>query len=380
MMSRNTGSAGQDPDVVAPFSPARRNFSGAHSLPGRRIHVLFEVQLSRTELVILALSKRAALEKGIFMLEVRNIVKRFHGGVVAVDHLSFNAPDGAITGILGPNGAGKTTTIRMILNILQPDEGEILLDNRPIDDWIKNLVGYLPEERGLYQKSTIRDILHYFGELKGKTRSEVDAAIQYWTERLQFQYPLTMKIEELSKGNQQKVQFMAAIIGDPQVIILDEPFTGLDPLNQLLLNDIIAELKSNQKVVILCTHLLDAAERLCDRIVLINRGKQLLQGSLGAIKEQFGSTFVTVEFQGDATILQQCPYAHVTQSAPNRAELELRSTDDFPALLKWLADHLDVRKIERQTPSLLSIFLKVVQENEIPAEFLQQQEQSYGHP
>ncbi len=312
------------------------------------------------------------------MLEVRNVVKRFASGVVAVDHLSFSAPSGAITGILGPNGAGKTTTIRMILNILQPDEGDIFFDGSPTDHRIKEIVGYLPEERGLYRKSSIRDILHYFGELKGKSRPEIEEAIAYWTNRLEFQYPLTMKIEELSKGNQQKVQFMAAIIADPKIIILDEPFTGLDPLNQLLLNSIILELKQQDKVIILCTHLLDAAERLCDRIVLIHRGKQLLQGKLSDIKAQFGTTAVAVEFEGDGSILHQCPYATVRQLSQNNAELEIDSEEKFSLLLKWLAEHLNVRSVSLRTPSLLSIFLKVVQDQDLPEEFIHQKEYSYG--
>lgn len=312
------------------------------------------------------------------MLEVRNLVKHFAGGILAVNNLSFSAPAGTITGILGPNGAGKTTTIRMILGILYPDSGTILYNGVPTDESIKNIVGYLPEERGLYQKSTIRDILHYCGELKNRSSKEIDEAINYWTKRLNFQYPLTMKIEELSKGNQQKVQFMVAIIADPQILILDEPFTGLDPINQLQLNEIILELKQTGKIIILCTHLLDAAERLCDRIVLLNRGQKHLEGDLANIKKQFGSTAVSIEFQGDGTVLKNCPFATLRQISLNKAELDLQSEEDFQKLLKWLPDHLTVRKVELQSPSLFSIFLKVVQDQELPEEFVHQQELKYG--
>ncbi len=208
------------------------------------------------------------------MLEIRNISKIF-GAKTILHNLSFNVPKGKIYGLIGPNGAGKTTTLRIILNILPSSSGEVLFKNKKFDYDFLNSTGYLPEERGLYPKSKVKKILTYLGKLKGLSSKECENKTQYWLERLELTQYSNYLLEELSKGNQQKVQFISAILHDPEILILDEPFSGFDPVNQTIFRDIVEELKS-EKYIILSTHLMDLAESLCDEICLIMMAIKLL--------------------------------------------------------------------------------------------------------
>lgn len=224
-------------------------------------------------------------------LSLQSVTKRY-GDFVAVDHLSFDVPAGTITGLLGPNGAGKTTTIRMILNIVAPDEGRIILFGQPLDDRAKERIGYLPEERGLYAKMKVGELLCFFSGIKGAEGPQVEAHIDEWLERMGLSAWKGRRVDALSKGMQQKVQFIATVAHDPDLIVLDEPFTGLDPVNTDVLKDVLFDLRSRGKTILLSTHLMDHAERLCDGICLINRGQNVLSGSLSDIKQAHGDLAV----------------------------------------------------------------------------------------
>jgi ABC-2 type transport system ATP-binding protein len=222
----------------------------------------------------------------MYALEVKNLTKTFDK-IVAVDNASFEVPEGSIFGLIGRNGAGKTTTIRMMMNIYLPDSGVVILRGTKVGQDFKNQVGYLPEERGLYKKMKVVDILYYFAELKGKSGRDLHKKADEYLKRFELYDRRLSKIEDLSKGNQQKVQFIATILHDPEFIILDEPFSGLDPINTNLLREIILEMKKRGKVIIFSTHLMDFAEKMCDHIVMIDHGKIILKGSLNEIKSKY---------------------------------------------------------------------------------------------
>ncbi len=213
------------------------------------------------------------------MIQLQSISKCFQE-VIAVDHISFEIEKGDIYGLLGPNGAGKTTAIRMMMGILEPDEGEIIWNGHSINREDRVNFGYLPEERGLYQKQKLKETLQYLGRLRGMSRKELNSEIDKWLERFNFSDSADRKIEELSKGNQQKVQFILALLHKPEFIILDEPFTGLDPINQVLLKDIIQEQRDEGVTFIFSTHQMEQVERLCTNICLINKGRILIEGPL----------------------------------------------------------------------------------------------------
>ncbi|MFA5705395.1 MAG: ATP-binding cassette domain-containing protein [Candidatus Neomarinimicrobiota bacterium] len=228
-------------------------------------------------------------EKGSDMLKIEGISKSFTG-VKAVNNISLDIPRGRIFGLLGPNGAGKTTTLRMIMNIIQPDSGHILIDGIPGERYDHSRIGYLPEERGLYQKAVVRDVVEYFAKLRSMTAADAKSSASYWFSRLQIGELADKKVYELSKGNQQKVQFLIAVINDPQLMILDEPFTGLDPINQKILRDIMKDFKVQDRTVILSTHLMAKVEENCDYLCLIHRGEVKAQGATQDIKTQYGGS------------------------------------------------------------------------------------------
>jgi ABC-type uncharacterized transport system ATPase subunit/ABC-type Na+ efflux pump permease subunit len=229
------------------------------------------------------------------ILDVKELTKRFNTKIV-LDNISFDIEEGVIFGLLGPNGAGKTTMIRIILDIIKADHGDIDIFGRKFDDALKARIGYLPEERGLYQKITVFDCLNYFAELKEVKKS--NDKIDFWLNKVDLYDYKKKKIEELSKGMQQKVQLVAAFIHDPELLILDEPFSGLDPINTKLIKDILLDLKREGKTIILSTHQMDQVERMCDRILLINQGKRILYGSLDEIKSNYKES-VVVEYEGE---------------------------------------------------------------------------------
>lgn len=286
-------------------------------------------------------------------VEVSHISKSFDGQAVVSD-LSFDIRAGEVFGLLGPNGAGKTTVIRMLLDIIRPDSGRIMVLNRSLGE-VKDSIGYLPEERGLYRKLTVMDTLMYLGSLKNNQSEERTLAL---LEKMGLLSYRDKKISELSKGMQQKIQIIAAIIHDPDLIILDEPFTGLDPVNMKLVQDLILELKSEGKTILISTHMMDKVERMCDRIFMIHRGNGVLYGSIGEIKSRYGKNTIFLEFDGE---LKRMPGVKKVNNAGNYAELILESGVDAQAVLKSIVDEVRVNKFEISAPSLNEIFIEVVE-------------------
>lgn len=223
------------------------------------------------------------------MLKIENISKSFTG-VKAVDNISLEIPKSAVFGFLGPNGAGKTTTLRMIMNIIQPDSGSITIDGVPGEKYDHSRIGYLPEERGLYQKAKVREAVEYFAKLRAMSTADAKESAAYWFSRLKVDELADKKVFELSKGNQQKIQFIIAVINDPRLMILDEPFTGLDPLNQKILREIMLDFRSQERTVILSTHQMAKVQENCDSMCLIHRGSIMAQGSVNDISRQYGGS------------------------------------------------------------------------------------------
>ena len=293
------------------------------------------------------------------MLTVRNLRKEYDT-VVAVDGVSLDVHRGELFGLLGPNGAGKTTTIRTVLNIIEPDAGEIAFDGKPFTPEMWNIIGYLPEERGLYRKSKILNAILYFASLKGIGPKEAKPTIAYWLDRFGLKEDAHRKIEELSKGNQQKVQLIISILHRPQLLILDEPFTGLDPVNQILLKDVLMELRQQNVAIIFSTHQMEQVEKMCDNICLINRGKPVINGAITEVKKRYGKNSVRLEFDGDGAFLKTVAGVRRADVYQNYAELELADSADSSDLLGIVNKRLALRKFEIVEPSLNSIFLEVV--------------------
>lgn len=293
------------------------------------------------------------------MLSVQNIRKEY-STVVAVDDVSFEVKPGEIFGLLGPNGAGKTTTIRMILDIIKPDRGKILFNGKVIDEEIRNKIGYLPEERGLYRKNKLINTIIYFATLKGLSQSEARKRAYNLLKRLDLLSYAERKVEELSKGNQQKVQFIISIIHDPQIVILDEPFSGLDPVNQIVLKDLFMEMKDNGKAIIFSTHMMEQAEKLSDKICLINQGKVVLNGTLSEVKSKFGQNHIHLEFDGDAGFLKTLEGIDKLLLYENYAEFEVKDHQNLDKIFPVILQGLKIKKYEVVEPSLHSIFLQLV--------------------
>ena len=293
------------------------------------------------------------------MLTASNLRKRFTT-VQAVDNVSLSVDRGEVFGLIGPNGAGKSTTIRILLNILTADSGTVTFDGQPVSPAILSKIGYLPEERGLYQKNKLMDAVLYFASLKGVSGDEARTRAEILFKRFDLTAYANRKIEELSKGNQQKVQFIIAILHNPDYVVLDEPFAGLDPVNQILLKDILRELKQQGKAIIFSTHQMDSAERLCDRLCLINHGKTVLEGTVKSVKQQFGKDAVRLEYSGDGAFLSGLPMVVQSTVYENFAELVLKPQTQSQEVLAAVAGRLEIRKFEFVEPSLNSIFIHVV--------------------
>lgn len=282
------------------------------------------------------------------------------GEVRAVDNLSVQVPTGSIYGFLGPNGAGKTTTIRMIMNIIRPDSGHIEIFRDGSFEQAKTRIGYMPEERGLYRKMTVRKTLAYFGAIKGVTADQLAHRVPKWLGRVDLANRADKKVEELSRGMHQKLQFAVTVINEPELLILDEPFSGLDPLNQELLETIILEIRGEGKTVIFSTHVMHEAEKLCDSILLINKGKTILDGRLEQIRSQQRTHAVCVELEGDTSFIETLPLVTRVESQGNRLEITLAEDADPQQLLRSLVDRVRVRAFEVKVPSLHEIFVNLV--------------------
>jgi ABC-2 type transport system ATP-binding protein len=289
---------------------------------------------------------------------LENVCKSF-GRVHAVDNLSVQVSAGSVYGFLGPNGAGKTTTLRMIMNIIRPDSGRIeILGDGQIEQ-VKNRIGYMPEERGLYRKMTARKVLAYFGSIKGLNEKEIVHRVPHWLEAIGLADWADKKVEELSRGMHQKLQFAVTVINEPELVILDEPFSGLDPLNQELLKAIILEMRSQGKTVIFSTHVMHEAEKLCDFILLINKGKSILDGRLDEIRSRQSAHTVSVELEGDTGFVQTLPMVRAVKSEGKRLDVTL-TDPDTQQFLQALLQHAKVRAFEVKVPSLHEIFVNLV--------------------
>ncbi|HUS73539.1 MAG TPA: ATP-binding cassette domain-containing protein [Sedimentisphaerales bacterium] len=287
-----------------------------------------------------------------------NVCKSF-GQVHAVDNLSVRVSVGSVYGFLGPNGAGKTTTIRMIMNIIRPDSGRIeILGNGQIEQ-VKTRIGYMPEERGLYRKMTVRKVLAYFGAIKGLDTKELTHRVPHWLQRVDLADWADKKVEELSRGMHQKLQFAVTVINEPELVILDEPFSGLDPLNQDLIKNIILEMRNEGKTVIFSTHVMHEAEQLCDFILLINKGKPILDDTLDNVRSRQSAHTVSVELEGDTAFVENLPMVTAVKSEGKRLDVTLADADT-QQFLQALLQRAKVRAFEVKVPSLHEIFVNLV--------------------
>ena len=295
------------------------------------------------------------------VLKIENITKKF-GNFYAVKDLSFKIPSNTIYGLLGPNGAGKTTTIRMVMNIIVPDEGEITIFDKQIDEKMKERIGYLPEDRGLYPKMKVGEILYFLADLKGVKSDKARQQIAFWLERFDLTDWKFKKVEELSKGMQQKVQFIATVIHEPELIILDEPFGGLDPVNTKLLKDIMLEMKKKGVTIIFSTHRMEQVEMICDNICLINKAQRVLEGNLSQIKNEYGTNTVVLEYEGETPLIKDFQGIDKIDDYGRYMEIRLKEGSNPQDLLDKLVGKVRINKFEVKEPSLNAIFIDIVGE------------------
>ncbi len=300
-----------------------------------------------------------APEEDNTVLSVEN-VKKFYRNVPAVNGLSFSTGAGGIFGLIGPNGAGKTTTIRMIMNIIAPDEGRIRFDGAAFSEKMKSRIGYLPEERGLYKKVRVDQMLLYLATLKGMKESAARESSDRWLEKFDLAGWKKRKIDELSKGMAQKVQFIGSIVHDPDLILFDEPFSGLDPVSQDLLLESMVELKKQGKTVLFSTHVMEHAEKICDRILIMDRGREVVSGSVGEVKDRYGRNAVQLEFDGDGSFIAALPMVESVSAFPRWIDVTLKNDADSEMLLAAIAGKIRIRRFETMTPSLHKIFVALV--------------------
>jgi ABC-2 type transport system ATP-binding protein len=286
-------------------------------------------------------------------------VSKSFGHVAAVNGLEVSVPDGSIFGFLGPNGAGKSTSIRMLVGILRPDQGSVSVLGATEPAAIKPRLGYLPEEKGLYRKMRVLDLVAYFGRLKGLSRHDARQRGERLLESFGLGRWQREKCESLSKGMGQKVQIVATLIHDPELVVLDEPFSGLDPVNIELVRQTVLELKQRGRTVIFSTHIMEQAEQICDRLVLINRGRKVLEGSLAEVKRN-SERSVIIDYEGDGSMLRSLPGILRINDAGQHAELTLGPDTDPQAVLQALVGHMRLRRFDTREASLHEIFVRAV--------------------
>jgi ABC-2 type transport system ATP-binding protein len=297
-------------------------------------------------------------------VSLENVTKRYDS-FDAVSSLTMSIKEGSVFGLLGPNGAGKTTTLRMIVRILIPDEGSVQVLGQPLSEKTQDLIGYLPEERGLYRQMRLLEVLRFLGALKGLPESESERRARDWLEKLGLADRLNDEVHNLSRGMQQKVQFIAAIIHKPPLVILDEPFTGLDPVNAAVVKDVMLELRKQGATIILSTHRMDQVEQMCDSICLMNKGQKLLDGDLKAIKRSYGYNTVRMEYSGDPAFLQLPKIVARINSYGEMVDIILRPGADAQQILKSAVERgVQVRRFELIEPPLNDIFIEKVLERD----------------
>lgn len=294
-------------------------------------------------------------------LKVENVSKHF-GEKLAVDNISFDINKPGVFGLLGTNGAGKSTTIRMMLGILKKDSGEITWNGKKVERKNVNF-GYLPEERGIYPKSKIYEQLLYFAELKGMKKEEASKEIDYWMDKLKVSEYKNMTAEKLSKGNQQKVQFITAILNDPELIVLDEPFSGLDPVNTELLKEVILELVEKGKYIVMSSHQMTSIEEFCSDVVIINKGKTVLKGNLKKIKDTYKANRLIINTKQDITAEIKELNLNIEKNIDNNYEIKIENEEIAHTLLKNLVNkNIEIDKFELKKPTLNDIFIEKVGE------------------
>ena len=294
-------------------------------------------------------------------VELRDLHKTFDGHR-AVDGVTLTVPRGTVFGLLGPNGAGKTTTIRILMDILGPDRGEVRLFGHPRTRADLDRIGYLPEERGLYRKMTVRDQLVFLGELHGLARKDVAPRAEEWLARMDLADRAKAKVEELSKGMQQKIQLAGTLLHEPELLILDEPFSGLDPVNQVLFKDVLAQHVASGRTLLLSTHAMEQAEKLCDHIALIVRGRVVLEGSLAAIKRRLGANAWWLRAEGDLERLRRTPGVREVVAANGALRLLCDEGVTGAHLLRETIGFLAIEELRSAEPTLEEIFVQAVRE------------------
>ncbi|MDG1755485.1 MAG: ATP-binding cassette domain-containing protein [Rhodothermales bacterium] len=301
------------------------------------------------------------------ILSIEGVTKRY-GDFTAVNDVSFTAQPGRILGLLGPNGAGKTTAIRMAAYITIPDEGQVMFGDAKVGPASQERMGYLPEERGLYKKMKVGEQLMYFAELKGMDRKVAREKIKYWLERVGALDWVSKKTNELSKGMQQKIQFVATILHEPELLILDEPFSGLDPINAELLQDVIMELKDGGRTILFASHRMEQVEQLCDDICLISRGEIVVNGALNEVKRRYGKNTILMDFEGNPAFLdtlEASGAARIGTRSTRHAEINLLNGTRPKAVLEVAMPHVqDITRFELVEPPMREIFVRAVTEQQ----------------
>jgi ABC-2 type transport system ATP-binding protein len=289
-------------------------------------------------------------------------VHKSYGKLAAVRELDLAVPQGTIFGLLGPNGAGKTTTLRMIMDIIAPDAGTVRFFGRPRSPEDLRRIGYLPEERGLYPKMSVFEQLLFLARLRGLSRREATLRIDRWLERVELAAWRDRKVEELSKGMQQKIQLVGTVIHEPDVLVLDEPFSGLDPINQGLFKDLLTDYRARGRAILFSTHVMEQAEKLCDHLCLISGGRAVLEGTLGEIRQRYGGISYRVEVAGDLARVASLP--GIEQATPQNGGLKILLTPqaDPAAVLRSMLELVEVREFRRESPELEEIFIRAVRE------------------
>jgi ABC-2 type transport system ATP-binding protein len=296
------------------------------------------------------------MEKAIALTNVSKSFGRFR----AVDNLSLGVSKGSMFGLLGPNGAGKTTTIRMIMNITAPDSGDIQILGHPMDRQTQNRIGYLPEERGLYRKMKVIDHLYFLAAIKEVGREDARRRIADWLDKMELRPWLNKKVDELSKGMQQKIQFIATIVHDPEILILDEPFSGLDPINVALMRDYFLEFRQRGKTIVFCTHVLEQAEKLCDEICLMARSKKILEGSMKELKRRYSQDLLRVAMDASLEEVRTLPGVESAKALDGTFVVGLAPGTDRREFLKRTLERFRIDAFSQKEPELEEIYIDAV--------------------